>query len=620
MRKLLFLLLLFAGLSPALYAQLPSSYSGPVRLDLSGNWDFRFDPKGEGETARWFSPDNQVPWRKAHVPGSFNEEFARSTRIPDPGDIYRFYHGKVWYRTHFVVADKLRTDMFLHLSGTVLRQKVWLNGQSIGSSNLPWLDVAYDVSAVVHRGAENVLIVEVDNSILPDAIPDTKWRGWWNDGGLIWPAYLEERPRVRSEGFATTTLQADGKWRLHVDARVHEDTPTKASLEMLLSMLDGRTLWREKREVTESADDVQVEVSATLKGIQSWSPGHPALYRLTLKTTAPGQSADVVSFRIGFRQIEVRGAKILLNGEPITVRGINRHEFAPGEGQSVTIAQNRKDLENIKALGANFVRLAHYSQSQDVYDDCDELGLLVWTEIPAWQTSAATLSSPEVWDNYAAPQLKAMVEQHRNHPSVVIWSVANEIPSDKPEVADYVAKAIGYVQSLDPTRLATFASDKRERDISMGPVDIIAVNEYYGWYYGKLGDVGPMLDRMHAKYPDKPILVSEFGSEAVAQWNRETAKNDSKDYSYDYQVKFISAHLAQIYAPQRRDYVAGGVIWVYSDFPDPHRINGDHPDIARYSNNKGLVTADRVPKPAFTTVRQFFRTLMRKQQTKKGGQ
>lgn len=588
----------------------PAAYSGPVRIDLSGRWDFRFDPDGQGENGKWFDPRISGPWEKATVPGSFNVEFAKHPDAPDPDDAYLFYKGKTWYRKRLVAPDS-RADIFLHLSGTVLRNKVWLNGHLIGAWALPWLDAAYDISASVQRGRENTLVIEVDNSILPDAIPDTKWRGWWDDGGLIWPVYLEERQPVRSESFATTTMLPDRKWRLQVETSVHEDQPVRTTLELLLADDHGRVVWRKTEEAAASAGPVRVISTADLDGIHPWSPEHPVLYRLTVKTSAPEQSPDTVSFQIGFRQIEARGSRLYLNGAPLTLRGINRHEFAPGVGQSVSAAQNRRDMEQIKALGANFVRLAHYSQSQDVYADCDRLGLLVWTEMPAWQSSVATLASPEVWQNYAKPGLDEMIRQHRNHPSVIIWSVANEIPSDKPEVADYVAKAIAEVHRLDPTRLATFASDKRERDVAMGPEDIISVNEYFGWYYGKLDDVGPMLDRMHAKYPDKPILVSEFGSESVDHWNRETAKDGSKDYSYQYQVQFLTSHLQQIYAPQRRGFVAGGTIWVYADFPDPHRINGDHPDIARYRNSKGLVTMDRTPKPAFYLVGKFYHRLMR---------
>lgn len=595
-------------------AILPAAIHGPTRIDLSGEWDFHFDPQGEGERDQWFSTNKSLSWQKVKVPGSFNEELAAHPLAPDPKDTYRFYEGKVWYRTSFHAPKDPGTDFFLHFSGTVLRQKVWLNGKLIGASSLPWLDVVYDISTTLLRGKENTLVIEVDNSIQPDAIPDAKWRGWWDDGGLIWPVYLEERQRVRSNSFATTTLQADGSWKLAIQTEVHRDVPAETQLAIALTDTSGNIVWQNRQMVSAAGRDVEVQAAAVLKQIHSWSPDHPTLYRLTVTTNAGRQNPDITSFHIGFRQITTRGSQLLLNGEPLTLRGINRHEFFPGVGQSVPVAQNRKDMEDIKALGANFVRLAHYSQSQDIYDECDELGLLVWTEIPAWQSAVSTLASPEVWKNSVAPQLEAMVKQHRNHPSVIIWSVANEVPSDKPEVKEYIAKAVEFVHHFDSTRLVTFASDRRERDISMGPVDIIAVNEYYGWYYGNLDDVGPMLDRMHAKYPDKPILVSEFGSEAVARWNRDSAKEGSKDYSYDYQMKLLSSHLSQIYAAERRSYIAGGVIWVYSDFPDPHRVSGDHPEIARYRNNKGLVTMDRIHKPSYRLVQEFYTGLLHQQE------
>jgi beta-glucuronidase len=255
------------------------------------------------------------------------------------------------------------------------------------------------------------------------------------------------------------------------------------------------------------------------------------------------------------------------------------------------------------------VRLAHYSQSQDVYDACDELGLLVWTEIPAWQSSVESLSDATVWEKSAQPQLHGMVMQHRNHPSVVIWSVANEIPSETQEGAAYVAKAIAYVKSLDSSRLVTFASDRRLTDKAFGAVDIIAINEYFGWYYGKQSDVGLMLDQMHAQFPNKPILVSEFGADGVADWDSTSAVEGSRDYSFTAQADFLAAHMEQIFAPERSSFVAGGLIWLYSDFPDPSRIGGDHPQMANYRNNKGLVTIDRVHKPAYQVVQNFFHRL-----------
>jgi len=598
----------------------PNAIAAPAsraRINLSGTWLLRFDPTDAGEGARWYLPSTHVAppdWRPTKVPGSFNEEFAVHPLTPDPSDASRFYKGNVWYRTQFKLPPNSQLDTFLHFAGVALRQKVWVNGRLAGQSTEPYLDVSYDISSLLRPGA-NTLVVEVDNRPLPHGIPDAKWRGWWDDGGLIRPVYIEQRPHSRSDTHIVTTMLPANQWQLALTTDVHD--PAGATLEYSLTDSVGSVVWRQRRSLT--AADEHLNLATALPNINAWSPDHPNLYRLVVTTSAPGQPADVDTFRIGFRQVQVQGTRVLLNGLPLIIRGINRHEFLAGAGMSLTPAENRADIADLKNLGANFTRLAHYSQSADVYDACDELGILVWTEMPAWQTSIDTLKDPALLPDFAVPQLTAIVDQHRNHPSVIIYSVANEIPSDKPEGAAFIANEIALVHKLDPSRLVTFASDKREHDISMAPAlpseapDLIAVNEYFGWYYGTLSDAGPMLDMMHAKYPDKPILVSEYGTEGVAGWDPATAHPDNKgvtkDYSPAYQARFLTEHMEQIYAPSRRHYVVGGVIWVYNDFPDPHRVGGDQPDIAEYRNNKGLVTMNRVRKPAYTVVQAFFRRL-----------
>jgi beta-glucuronidase len=597
--------MLLAG-AAATKAQSPADYTGPDRIDLSGVWGFRLDPANDGEGSRWFAPETQEKWMEVRVPGSFNEELATHANTPTRSDTMRFYEGKVWYRTTFASpALTGKMDCFLHLSGTVLRQKVWLNGQALGGSVVPYLDVSYDVSKLLKSSGVNLLVVEVDNSIEERAIPDRNWRGWWDDGGLIRPVYLEMRPEVHSQSYVTTTMLPDGRWKLAIDTTVYQAAASRgASVAYDLTDGTGRLVWH---RVSRGAVG-DVHVSGLFRGVKTWSPEHPSLYRLTTTTTNNRQS-DIVRIRIGFRQIEVKGTQILLNGEPLKFRGITRHQFLAGVGMSLTVAEDRKDIEDIKALGANFVRLAHYTQSQDVFDACDELGLLVWTEIPAWQTGAATLADPHVWTDYAKPQLRSMVMQHRNHPSVVIWSVANEIPTDQVEGKAYVEKAIAYVKTLDTSRLVTFASDKREKDIALAAADIIAVNEYFGWYYGRMEDVGSMLDNLHRLHPNQPILVSEFGSEAIAGWERASAAPGSKDYSYDYQARLLKAHLTQIFSPERQSFMAGGVLWLYNDFPDPHHFGEDQPIAGEYRNSKGLVTMDRVRKPSYGVVKDFFATL-----------
>jgi len=587
-------------------AQVPAAYAGPKRVDLSGTWDFRLDATRQGEYYRWFVGNDAAGWNTLKVPGSYNELLAKDAAEPKHSDVMRFYTGGGWYRTTFAAPDP-GIRCFLHLSGTVLHHKVWVNGQMVGASERPYLEEAYDVTNFLRNDAPNTLVIEVDNLVMDQGIPDSNWHGWWNDGGLIRPVYLELRPRTHGQSDVTTTMDGHGGWKLDVATKVDRGG-LQGEAEVAYSLLDksGAVLWKQDAKHVEFAGlDGELRSSAAVAKVEAWSPEHPALYTL-LTTVSDGKQVDETKVRIGFRQIEAKGTQILLNGQPVTIRGLSRHQFLAGKGMSLSVAEDRRDIEDLKALGANFVRLAHYTQSQDVYDACDELGLMVWTEIPAWQTSAGSLGSEAVWASAAEPQLRGMVEQNRNHPSVVVWSVANEIPSDKPEAAAYVAKAIAYVKSLDSSRLLTFASNRRDQDKALGSVDVIAVNEYFGWYYGKQTDVGPMLDQMHKLYPDKPLLVSEFGAEAIAGWTPPAPPAHSRDYSEAAQVSFLTTHMDQIYAPERRGFVAGAVIWVYNDFPDPGRVGGDQPASGLYRNSKGIVRMDRSRKPAYDTVKAFF--------------
>ncbi len=352
----------------------------------------------------------------------------------------------------------------------------------------------------------------------------------------------------------------------------------------------------------------EFQFEQVFRNISPWSPDSPTLY--TLQVVIETESTrHVKTHRFGFRQIETRGAQILLNGEPILIKGMSRHEQYPGLGNAVPERITRMDIQHIKELGCNFLRTCHYSQHPHLYELCDEYGLLVWDEIPAWKTSLASLSSDSVWQADGAPQLRELVEQNRNRTCVVMWSVGNEFNSDKPSVGAFVQRAADHVRSLDSTRLVTFASDKHRpgaTDLGFQHVDVVAVNEYYGWYYGAIHDVDDMLRRLHQAHPDKPILVSEVGCGTMPGLHAPNPPSSGQIYSEEYQVRFLQTHLQQIYAPEHAEYVAGAILWVYADFKDPHRYSNAHPAAALYQNSKGLVTQERKPKPGFEVVKRFF--------------
>jgi beta-galactosidase/beta-glucuronidase len=499
----------------------------------------------------------------------------------------------------------------------VLRGRVWVNGQAAGSTMLPLTPVEFDVTSLLKKdGKDNLLVIETDNTVLAKGVLDLTWKGWQNDGGLVFPVTLVVHPATYSTTHVTTRMDPDGGWDAAFGVVVHHPA-AQEKVDVSAAIVDGdKVVWKETAALKLVGEETTLELTAALRDAKAWSPESPHLYRWVVRVNGEDKPREEVTF--GFRQVEVQGSRVMLNGKPLLLRGINRHSFYPGVGMAVPAAQTAKDFADIKAMHANFVRLAHYPQPEEAYELCDRLGLLVWTEIPVWQTRASNLTDPGIWSDVIRPMLEASVTQHWNHPSVMVWSVANEIPTDKPEVADVVSREIEYVKSLDSSRLVTFASDRREKDVSFGPVDFIAVNEYFGWYYGKPEDLGGSLDQLHAKYPDKPIFVSEYGVESVAGWVRPKVSGpDAKDYSLEHQAQWLQSHLEQIYAPSRRPFMLGGAPWLYNDFPLPVESNvSDHPASLAFVNAKGLVTQQREHKPAYFTVQKFYRQLELSRQAK----
>ena len=243
-------------------------------------------------------------------------------------------------------------------------------------------------------------------------------------------------------------------------------------------------------------------------------------------------------------------------------------------------------------------------------------GALAYVEIPAWHTDAKVLADDGVWETVGRPFLTDLVTQYRQHPSVLFWGVANEIASHSEAGERYCQRAADLVRALDPGRLVTQASDKHELlpqlqvDRCFQHLDVVALNEYYGWYYKQLYDLGPALDALHAAFPDKPVLVTEFGAEAIAGladpnppdvgWHGD----GTFEFSEDFQLKLLASHLDQIEAPARSAWMLGGLVWVWADFADPHRIDDGRPHEVDYRNLKGLVTERREKKRAWTMVNE----------------
>ncbi len=497
----------------------------------------------------------------------------------------------------------------LHINGAGLRSELWINGSKAGAHISSYSDFVTDITELINADMENSIVIRTDNKVDKNSVPDRF--GWWPYGGLYRDVYLEIVPEIAIENiWMETNLQKYGNWELSAHCIINNPTNQKGTVELEFLLKENeKEVWRAEKKYDLNKLKFRLSIDDTIKNVQAWSTDEPKLYNLTVTVKSKNQTHNR-SIKTAFREVKVEGSKIYLNNRPLVIKGINYHEDHPDYGNAMPREQTKKDLVAMKELGVNLIRGSHYTHDQYFYDLCDKMGFLVWAEIPAWQTSTKLLAENRVWKKYLKPQLIDMVMQYRQHPSIIIWSVGNEFDSSKDDALQYVRNSISYVRSLDSTRLITFASDKHQRgeDICFDEVDFIAINEYYGWYYGRLYDLGNTLDKLHEKYPNKPIVVSEFNAGAAL----DSVSNDNycairgKQYTLEYQNKFLTSHLDQIYFPDRQDYVSGGIIWLYNDFADIHRVGGSHPRQWNYVNLKGLVNQKREQKPSFELVKRYY--------------
>lgn len=578
----------------------------PSTQSLDGPWHFSLDPEMSGEASGWSSA-LQPSWPQRMVPDCFNTEKEDNF----------FYEGRAWYQRTFEWSGAQEGRVWLVFGAVGLRGTVWLNGQLLGEHKFGHTAFEFDVTDQLKEGT-NLVSVAVDNTILEKAVPDKEWNGWWNYAGIHRSVRLETRPELFVKSlWMDTKLTTGGTWEASFVAQVSgSNSGEKLRLTFQLQPLgEGcEPFWAAPGDVAESNGATSFEASASFSDVSPWTPDSPALYQLVATLERDGATVHRQAIRTGFRHIRTEGSQLLLNGQPLFLKGANRHEMHPQYGFALPDELQRADLEDIKALGSNTVRLSHYPQSQVVYDICDELGLIVYTEIPAWHTDVAVLSDPVVEKEWIEPQLAEMVAQYRHHPSVMIWGIANEFASDKPEGRVFVENAVNFLRELDDTRLITFASDRHVflphalPDICLDLVDIICINEYYGWYYGSMQSLAGVLDALHGFHPDKPIVVSEFGSETIpGLTNPAPDDGGMDDFSEDFQLKFLGTHLDQILDPSRSAFMAGALIWVYADFRDPHRIDDGRPEEYNYINMKGLVTMERERKRSWELIYDYFR-------------
>lgn len=557
--------------------------SPPTRMaaGLSGPWQATLDPQDQGEREDWYKADFAAQgWKDVNVPASFANVAPGIDR----------YEGIGWFRKSFrLPASWKDRRIVLAFKGVNNHTKVWVNGILVGENRDAFLPFDVPISGVLRFDADNVLAIRVDNTRRRDEIPGGR-QGWHPYGGI-----LREVEALATDPLRVDWVHACGEpqgegGRFTLWARVVNGRDTSAEVRLKVHWpvpgigpdqdVDAGTL--------EPGREKTIEVSGTLPQVRAWSPEQPAIYGVEVELLSGGQKINLQGALFGFRKIEARGEMLHLNGKPLFLTGFNRHEDSPRTDMCPDPELTRKELMQMKEMGCNFIRLCHYPQHPMTLRLCDEIGLLAMCEIPLYMWTGLQ----EGTENYrgtvesARRQLTKMIECYYNHPSVVFWSVSNEVSTENPEVRGTNVMLIQQAKRLDPTRLAVHVSNHWQpyygRTDSFGEDDVICLNGYPdpkdgpGWWADRL-------EELHREYPGKPILITEFGGEA--------------DRPIDWQIGRLKAGFEGTTAP----YVCGAVIWCWADHPwDKTWLD---PPLSPY----GLFTRDRGPRASVDVAEQGFR-------------
>jgi len=601
-------MLLFVGLfASAVVAQEVPQLTNVLNretMSLNGQWHYIIDVQEEGyydyrmRPTRWGFFRNAKPSRPEEL---IEYDFDKAATMQVPGDWNTqderlfFYEGTVWYKTSFEAQTPVEGYRTLLYFGAVNYEcRVWVNGHEAGHHVGGFTPFNYDITEMLKNG-DNTLIVKVDNKRKAEAVP-TQIFDWWNYGGITRDVMLVRVPTTYIEHYKLQLEKADAKARKRTITLTAHLNKAEAGQTLTLAIPELKV---SKQCTTDAEGNACLSVSVPAKRLTLWSPDNPKRYQTTLTLgAAMAQGAtDVVTDSIGFRTIEARGKQLLLNGEPIFLRGISIHEEKPyGGGRANCTADAHTLLSWAKELGCNFVRLAHYPHNEYAVREAERMGILMWSEIPCYWTIAWT--NPDTYRN-AERQLTDMIRRDQNRANVIIWSIANETPHSA-ERDKFLSSLAKHAHSLDTTRLISMAMEvtsasnyhNRLQDNMNEYVDVVAFNQYIGWYR----DVNDA-PKMTWEIPyDKPVIISEFGG--GAKYGLHGPKNQR--WTEEFQENLYQENLHMI---DKIEGLAGTTPWILKDFRSPRRVLDGIQD---YYNRKGLFSDDGNKKKAFYVLRDWY--------------
>ncbi|PTR01447.1 beta-glucuronidase [Mucilaginibacter yixingensis] len=607
MRKLNCLILaLSLALGASAQDSLISNVPARKALSLNGKWQYIVDPYETGfydYRYKELKADNGDAYWNTDVPANKTEKkehgYNDKYSLNVPGDWnhqkpeFVYYEGTIWYKKAFDYNKASANNRFFIWFGAVnYRADVYLNGKKLGMHKGGFTPFNFEVPASLLKEKGNFLVVKVDNKRYADEVP-TLNTDWWNYGGITREVKLLELPQNFIQDFVIQLKKPDpGKAPLatpDVDGWIRLNKAPAAGEQLTVEIPELKF----KKQIAATGSITPVKFR--LPKMQLWSPENPKRYQVIISS-----SADKTEDKIGFRTVEAFGKQVLLNGKPIFMRGICIHgEMAGDVRRAVGYDDARKLLNQAKELHCNMVRLAHYPHDEAMTRTADSLGVLVWSEIPVYWT--IDFGNPAVLAK-AKAQLHEMINRDHNRASIIIWSVGNETPISQTRT-DFMHSLITEAKSLDQTRMVSAAlevnygalKDVNVVDDPLGQfVDLVAFNEYLGWY----GGLPDKCRTTNWSTPyNKPLFISETGAEALAGFHADSLTR----FSEEFQEWYFKEQTAMF--KRMPDNFVGVSPWVMVDFRSPKRNN---PLYQEGWNRKGLYGEKGEKKKAFFVLRNYY--------------
>lgn len=588
-RHLKLLLSIFLGLS-SLLAMDEALAAERGRTPIDAVWSFL---RADAPDAA--SPDfDDSGWSRVTLPHSFNGS--------DGDDGGSYYRGPAWYRTNVVMPIKASDRRyFLEFDGAALATDLWVNGRRIGRHEGGYARFRFDVTDALQAG-RNSIAVRVDSTRLPDIAP--LGGDFTVFGGLYRRVWLVSADALHfdmkdSGGpgvYVSTPGVTAGAARIRARLRLANDMKADAGVRFHISLhdADGREVARaEDRTRLRSGRTSEVTADMALSNPHLWNGiADPYLYTVVATLSdARGKVRDRIELPLGIRSIEVTADKgLLLNGKPYRLHGVNYfHAQRPGRGTAVTDEEISDDMQIIADMGATAVRFVHYQHPQRAYEEADRRGLLVWTEIPL----NGVIDKGEAFEHNVVQQMRELIAQNAQHPSVAVWGLGNEVYEVSDDVLRLLRAAQATAQAADPSRPTSYAHCCQNDDNPKALVaDLSAFNRYFGWYPDQKGSLGEWARKFHAAFPDRPFAIGEYGAGGgIRAQESDPAPPVTTSAWHPEQYQALS-HEQSWRGIRDLPYLWGSFIWVAFDLASDGRSEGDRSGI----NDKGLVTYDRAVK------------------------